>query len=366
MKLLKPKIFKTKKFVVDCEKVYSSFFKNYRAIALALQELAPDNTAESCLRHMTDKNFLMSASFLSCICSILACSSSEFQRFDGLINDLFNNYFVFIEKIGEIKALLIKNDVKGYAPLKRFSDMLTDMDRGEHQGVPTIGKNLLLRHYKPLISQNMYSVLEKYVSGILSGFIRRMAGTIVNERLRTYAGFLNVLMGSLVPHTFSIEFDPELICNILRIPVTAVDIFTEKFCKLLVELPSKSKVSFNKALRSVLTDPQLYRDFPEKFLAGFVEILAIPVSEAIAETHGSEIDKLKLMYSRTDPEFKRLQNELKIRLMGPPPCTPQAEALVAKVSTIMCKKHSFLTTHQRMGAAISNYKNTKYSLPFRY
>ena len=40
--LLKPKIFKSKKFVVDCEKVYRSFFKNYRAIAAALQGLLPD------------------------------------------------------------------------------------------------------------------------------------------------------------------------------------------------------------------------------------------------------------------------------------------------------------------------------------
>ena len=192
-----------------------------------------------------------------------------------------------------------------------------------------------------------------------------MAGTIENKRLMSYAGFLNVLMGSLVPHTFSIEFDPELICNILRIPVTTVDIYTEKFCKLLVRLPSKSKVSFNTALRSVLTDSQRYRDLPEKFLAGFVEILAIPVSEAIAETHGSEIDKLKLRYCRTDPEFRRLQNELKIKLMGPPPCTPQGEALVAKVAALMCKKHLFLTTQQRMGAAVTNYQNKKIFSPIQ-
>ena len=130
------------------------------------------------------------------------------------MNDLFNNYFVFIEKMGEIKALLVKKDVKGYAPLKRFSNMLTDLDNGEQQGVLTIGKNLLLHHYKPLISQNMSTVSEKYVSGVLSGFIRRMAGTIENKRLGYYAGFLNVLMGSLVPHTFSIELYLDLVCNI--------------------------------------------------------------------------------------------------------------------------------------------------------
>ena len=146
--------------------------------------------------------------------------------------------------------------------------------------------------------------------------------------------------------------------------MTTVDIYTEKFFKLLVGLPSKSKVSFNTALRSVLTDSR-YRDLPEKFLAGFVEILAIPVSEAIAETHGSEIDKLKLRYCRTDPDFRRLQNELKIKLMGPPPCTPQGEALVAKVAALMCKKHSFLTTQQRMGAAVTNYQNKKIFSPIQ-
>lgn len=95
------------------------------------------------------------------------------------------------------------------------------------------------------------------------------------------------------------------------------------FEKLLVGLPGKSKLSFNTALRCVLTDPKSYKDFPEKFQAEFIGIPAIPVSEAIAETLGSEIDKLKLRYCCTDPEYLRLQNELKIKLMGPPPMVDQ-------------------------------------------
>ena len=366
MTLLKPKIFKTKKFVVDCEKVYVAFFRNYKAIAAALQQLVPDSTAETCLRHMTDKHFLLSASFMACICSILASSSSEFQRFDGLVNDLFNNYTVLIEQLNEIKALLIKQDVKGYSPLKRFADMLTEIDKGEHQGVPIIGRNSILRHYQPLITENMFSKLDNYVSAIQSGFTKRMAGAIENQRLASYAGFLNVLMGSIVPHTFSITFDPVLIGEILRIPATTVQNYLEKFCKLIGGLPSKCKSSFNKAIRSVLIDPLLYRDLPEKFLAGFIEILAIPVSEAIAETQGSAIDHLKLRYCNTDANYNRLQNELKIKLMGPPPCTDSAERLIAAVARKMCGKHNFLTTHGKMGSAITHVRDKKYSLPFSF
>jgi hypothetical protein len=81
--LLKPKIFKSKKFVVDVEKVYRSFFNNYQSIAAALQSMISTNsggTAESHLRHMTDKNFMLSVAFLSCVCSVLAVYSSNFQR----------------------------------------------------------------------------------------------------------------------------------------------------------------------------------------------------------------------------------------------------------------------------------------------
>ena len=140
----------------------------------------------------------------------------------------------------------------------------------------------------------------------------------------------------------------------------------EKFCKLLVQLPPKSKSGFNKALRSVLTDPLLYRDLPEKTLAGLIDMLVIPVSEAIAETQGSAIDQLKLRYCNTDPDYNRLQNELKIKLMGPPPCTASAEQLINNVAGRMTDKHVFLTTHGKMGAAITNFLEKKYSLPFSF
>ena len=366
MNVLKPKIFKSKKFVVDCQKVYAAFFNNYRAMAAALQQMVPDSSAESCLRHMTDMNLLLSASFMSCICTILSIASSELQRFDGLINDLFNNYTALIEKLSDIRSLLLKQEFKNYLPLKRFSDMLTALDKGEFQGVPIIGRNSILRHHNPLINENMFSKFENYVSAVMAGFIRRMARTIDDHKLQSYAGFLNTLMGSLVPHTFSIEFNPVIIGEILAIPSGAINSFIQRFCNLLIKLPSKSKTSFNKALRCILVNASSYRDFPHKSISGLIDIVVIPVSEAIAETHGSLIDELKLRYCNTDANYNRLQNELKIKLMGPPPCTDSAENLINKVARRMTEKHNFITSHNNIGAAMKNYRKIKYSLPFSF
>ena len=46
-------------------------------------------------------------------------------------------------------------------------------------------------------------------------------------------------------------------------------------------------------------------------------VLTIPSSEAIAETQGSSIDALHLRYKNNDKDDIRLQDELKVRLMGP-------------------------------------------------
>ena len=80
----------------------------------------------------------------------------------------------------------------------------------------------------------------------------------------------------------------------------------------------------------------------------------------IAETHGSSIDQLKLRYCHTDQDYKRLQNELKIQLMGPPPCTDSAEKLVEKVARRMTQKHAFLSSHERIGSAITSFKSKEY------
>ena len=52
--------------------------------------------------------------------------------------------------------------------------------------------------------------------------------------------------------------------------------------------------------------------------------------------------------------------------MGPPPCTDSAERLIAAVASKMCGKHNFLTTHGKMGAAITHVRDKKYSLPFSF
>ena len=100
-------------------------------------------------------------------------------------------------------------------------------------------------------------------------------------------------MVSIIPHTFSAHFNPDLVGEMLEIPPTAVNKVVEKLCNLLVKLPAKSKTTFSTALRSVLTVPRYFRDFPEKCLS--IDILVISVSEAIAENHDSLIDLAKLL-----------------------------------------------------------------------
>jgi len=95
---------------------------------------------------------------------------------------------------------------------------------------------------------------------------------------------------------------------------------------------------------------QRYNDFPQRTLHGFLKILTIVTSEAIAESHGSLIDALHLRYKNTDSDDRRVQKELQIRLMAPSPCSAEGEKLVQQVATRMARNHSFLkTTHGGMG-----------------
>ena len=179
--LLKPKIFKSKKFVVDCEKVYRSFFGNYRAIAAALQGLLPDNTAESCLRHMTDKNFILSVAFLSCACGILATYSAKFQKYDSLINDFFNNHYSFVERLDELLQMIDSESFAGCFYMKTFNDASEELDKGEFRGIPTVGRNTLWAHYRSLVVQNVFSHFFKYIGGMKSGWLKRISSTIDNS-----------------------------------------------------------------------------------------------------------------------------------------------------------------------------------------
>ena len=228
--LLKPRIFKTKKFVVDCEKVYKAFFHNYRTVAAALQAMLPSPSAESCLRHMTDKNFILSISFLSCLCSILSVFSSKFQRYDGLINDLFNNYNQLMMTLDEIIGMLNIEDISTLFYMKTFHGAWVDLQKGEYKGVPTIGRNTLWAHYKPLVSENMYSKFSQYVDAIKHGLADRFTSTINDMELKSFSGFLNILLGSISPHSFSTVYDEGVIAKLFQMPARNIEIAISKLC----------------------------------------------------------------------------------------------------------------------------------------
>lgn len=368
--LLKPRIFKSKKFVVDCEKVYRAFFHNYRTIAVALQAMVPSSSAESCLRHMTDTNFVLSISFLSCLCSVLSVASSNFQRYDGLVNDLFNNYSLLINTLDEISEMLDKEDVSGCFFMKSFQDAWTELQKGEFKGVPTISRNSLWSHYKPLVSENMFSKFKQYVTAIKAGLVKRFTSTINNKELESFAGFLNLLWAAVSPHLFCTTFDNDVIAMLFQMPSNCVDIAASKLCSSLTEIAksreSKHKVDFNSALRWLLVDPLYFKDLPCNLLDGLVKIITIPVSEAIAETQGSDIDNLHLRYKHTDKDDTRLQKELKVKLMGPEPCSQQGEKFVQIVAAKMASNHKFISLDHVVGPAINNVRNKGYSLPFKF
>ncbi len=116
---------------------------------------------------------------------------------------------------------------------------------------------------------------------------------------------------------------------------------------------NKIPLDFNAFLRVVLTDPEMYLNLPINVFDDLMLILTIPCSEAIAETQGSSIDAL--------------QNELKMRLMGPEPCSSDGESLVQCVARKMAAKHPFVgSCTKRIGPAISNVLKKGYSLPLKF
>ena len=134
---------------------------------------------------------------------------------------------------------------------------------------------------------------------------------------------MNTLLAYMSPHKFSTEFNTNIFAALLQMPTKATEIALAKLCSSVTEIVKRaqSEMSFNSALRVLLVDPSHFQNFPCHLLDGFIKILTIPVSEAIAETQGSNIDALHLRYKNTDNDDKRLQKELKVKLMGPEPCS---------------------------------------------
>ena len=174
-------------------------------------------TAESHLRHMTDKNFVLSVAFLSCVCSVLAVYSSNFQRYDSLVNDLFNNHTNFLDRLDEILEMIKSEDFGNCFYMKTFISAQSQLEKGEFKGVPTIGRNTLWHHYKSLVLENIFTKFNAYVEGLKAGFLRRMSTTTDNSTLKSYAGFLNLLLASVIPHGFYTAFDPDHLAKIMDI-----------------------------------------------------------------------------------------------------------------------------------------------------
>ena len=145
----------------------------------------------------------------------------------------------------------------------------------------------------------------------------------------------------------------EVLGKVMQTPARSIDIVVEKMCSFLTQIAKKgTSITFNSALRAMLIEPRCYQNLPAHVIDGLIMILTIPVSEAIAETQGSCIDALHLRYKRTDKDDLRLQNELKVQLMGPEACSEEGEKLVEGVAKRLAKKHSFINTNNKMGPAI--------------
>ena len=372
MALLKPTIFKSKKFVVDVEKVYRSFFNNYSSIAAALQNIMQtksDGKAESNLRHMTDKNFVLSVTFLSCVCSLLATHSSNFQQYDSIFNS--NNINRFVDQLDELLMMTQSEDFGDCFYMKLFKKAKEQLERGEFRGVPTIGRNSLWHHYRPLVFENVFSKFHAYINGLKTGFLRRVKSTTENATLISYAGFMNVLLGAVEPHVFSTDYNPDHLAEVMSIPSANIEIAASKLCSFLTTVVKNHNMplTFNAALRCMLIDPKMYENLPQGVVDGLIVIITIPCSEAIAETQGSSIDHLHLRYNHTDADDKRLQNELKIKLMGPKACSADGECLVRCVARKMAAKHQFVRSNslnKTIGPAVTKVLDRGYSLPFKF
>ena len=152
------------------------------------------------------------------------------------------------------------------------------------------------------------------------GFCKRVDYMTKNDHLQSYAGLMNTLLSQVSPHTHSCTYNPEHLGAMFECPVKSVVYTVEKLCEVTNKIVTQIKSSnFQHILRVLLI--KHYNDFPQRTLHGFLKILTIATSEAIAESQGSLIDALHLRYKNTDSDDRRVQNDLQIRLMAPSPCS---------------------------------------------
>ena len=367
--ILQPKIFKTKKFVVNCELVYKTFYQDYPVIISLLQKQLPDSDAESFMRQVTGSRFLLTTTFLYGMSTVLSVFSSLFQSYDSLIHDLLNHHDMFVSELSKISSLMVKKEFDTLYGFETFKEAVKAVQTGVFKGIPTIGANSLHSHYiGTLLPQSIYQKLADFTNSIKSGFQKRMIAVSADVHLIAAQRLLNSLLCQINPHVFPTEYDAEDLRELFCMENTVLlEVGVKKLQKLVFDTSrTLTRKELSPTLRQILVRPELYNDLPEEMLQGLLRVLCIATSEAIAETHGSMIDNLHLRYCKTDVDDMRVQRELRVKLMAPTPCTPDGEKFVLAVAKILCGKHHFLSHSGQMGVAIKNQLSQKYKLPLRF
>ena len=163
------------------------------------------------------------------------------------------------------------------------------------------------------------------------------------------------------------------LAKLLNISESFVPVIEERI-KLGIKNKACLASSFQRAIRLYLCDPACYKMVSPKALHGFLRLLVIATSEAIAETHRSQIDTLDRRYNNTDADHKRLQQELKVKIMGPAACTKEGEQFILRVGEIVASAHNFVNKSNTLGfvkrgdtnSCIDNILSEQYSMPWTF
>ena len=196
-------------------------------------------------------------------------------------------------------------------------------------------------------------VRARFASEINKGFKRRFSCVMDNKYLVAAQGLLNTLSCQISPHLYETNCNFEDLAVLFGMSEATTEVGVRKLLELVFITSRKlGRKDLPVALRKILVSKDLYSNLPQVMIHGFLKILCIATSEAIAETQGSMIDKLHLRYCNTDIDDNRVQRELKVKLMGPAPGTPDGERFVLQIAKILASKHSFLNQSGKMGVAL--------------
>ena len=80
---------------------------------------------------------------------------------------------MFRDELQNLVNCLEKETVPDSKAFKLFRDAKKDLESGEFMGVPSVGRNTLWAHYKPLVQENIFKRFKLFVSAILTGFCKQ-------------------------------------------------------------------------------------------------------------------------------------------------------------------------------------------------